>query len=75
MHARVKTLKPHANTPAAAKMNDINPKYENTRKMHRLENSSKHPIVFNNCQVTNNKKIIFLKTTNKRYYLFSQCSK
>ena len=36
MHARVKKLKPHANTPAAAKMNDINPKYENTRKMHRL---------------------------------------
>ena len=35
---------------------------------------SKRPIVFNNCQVTNNKRI-FLKTTNKRYYLISQCSK
>ena len=32
----------------------------------------KRPIVFNNCQVTNNKKRIFLKTTNKRYYLFSR---
>ena len=38
-------------------------------------NSSKRPIVFNNCQVTKNKKRIFLKTTNKRYYLFSQCYK
>ena len=38
-------------------------------------NSSKRTIVFNNCQVTNNKNKIFLKTTNKRYYLFSQCSK
>jgi hypothetical protein len=36
---------------------------------------SKSPIVFNNCQVTNNKNRILLKTTNKRYYLFSQCSK
>jgi hypothetical protein len=25
-----------AYTPAAAKMNEINPKYENTRKIHRL---------------------------------------
>jgi hypothetical protein len=24
-----------ANTPAAAKMNEIDPKYENTRKIHR----------------------------------------
>jgi hypothetical protein len=36
MQARVKKLNPHANTPAAAKMNEINPKYENTRKLHRL---------------------------------------
>jgi hypothetical protein len=36
MHARVKKLNPHANTPAAAKMNEINPKYENTRKIHQL---------------------------------------
>ena len=36
MHSRVKTLNPHANTPTAAKMNEINPKYENTRKIHRL---------------------------------------
>ena len=36
MHARVKKLNPHANTPAAVKMNEINPKYENTRKLHRL---------------------------------------
>jgi hypothetical protein len=30
MHARVKKLNPHANTLAAVKMNEINPKYENT---------------------------------------------
>ena len=36
MHARVKKLNPHANTPAAVKMNEINPKYENTRNIHRL---------------------------------------
>ena len=29
-------LNPIANTPAAAKMNEINPKYENKRKIHRL---------------------------------------
>jgi hypothetical protein len=31
---REKKLNPHANTPAAVKMNKINPKYENTRKIH-----------------------------------------
>ena len=36
MHARVKKINPHANTPAAVKMNEANPKYENTRKIHRL---------------------------------------
>jgi hypothetical protein len=36
MHARVKKLNPHANTPTAVRMNEINPKYENTRKIHRL---------------------------------------
>jgi len=36
MHARVKKLNLHANTPVAVKMNEINPKYENTRKIHRL---------------------------------------
>jgi hypothetical protein len=30
MQVRVKKLNPHANTPAAVKMNEINPKYENT---------------------------------------------
>jgi hypothetical protein len=35
-HARVKKLNPRANNPAAVKMNEINPKYENTRKIHRL---------------------------------------
>ena len=47
----------------------------NTTTVHAEGNSSKRSIVFNNCQVTNNNKRIFLKTTNKRYYLFSQCSK
>jgi hypothetical protein len=36
MHARVKKLNPHAYTPAAVKKNEINPKYENTRTIHRL---------------------------------------
>jgi hypothetical protein len=30
MHARVKKLNPHANTLAVVKMNEINPKSENT---------------------------------------------
>ena len=30
MAQRVKKLNPHANTPATAKMNESNPKYENT---------------------------------------------
>jgi hypothetical protein len=29
-------LNPDANTPAAVKMNEINPKFENTRKIHRI---------------------------------------
>ena len=33
---REKKLNPHANTPAAVKMTEINPKYENTRKIHQL---------------------------------------
>jgi hypothetical protein len=36
MHERVKKLNPHGNTPAVAKMNKIDPKYENTQKIHRL---------------------------------------
>jgi hypothetical protein len=36
MHARVKKLNPHANTLAVTKMNENNPKYENTRKIHWL---------------------------------------
>ena len=36
MHARVKKLNPHANTPAAVKMSEIKPEYKNTRKIHRL---------------------------------------
>ena len=31
-----KKLNHHANTSAAVKMNKINPKYENTLKIHRL---------------------------------------
>ena len=33
---REKRLNRHANTLEAVKMNEINPKYENTRKIHRL---------------------------------------
>ena len=36
MHAGVKKLNPHANTLAAVKMNEINPKYENKRKIRQL---------------------------------------
>ena len=46
----------------------------NTTTVPAEGNHSKRPIVFNNCQVTNNKKRIFLKTTNKRYCLFSHFS-
>jgi hypothetical protein len=38
----------------------------NTTTVPAEGNSSKCPIVFNNCQVTNNKNKIFLKTTNKK---------
>jgi hypothetical protein len=37
MHARVKKLNPHANTPAAVKMNEINPKYENTPAINQSQ--------------------------------------
>jgi hypothetical protein len=30
MHVRGKKVNPYGNTPAAAKMNEIDPKYENT---------------------------------------------
>jgi hypothetical protein len=33
---REKKLNPHTNSLAVVKMNEINPKYENTRKIHRL---------------------------------------
>ena len=33
---REKKLNTHANTPAAVKMNEINPKYENAWKIHWL---------------------------------------
>jgi hypothetical protein len=36
MAQREERLNPHANTPAAIKINEINPKYENTLKIHRL---------------------------------------
>jgi hypothetical protein len=36
MQARVKKINPHANTPVAVKMNESNPKFENTLKIHRL---------------------------------------
>jgi hypothetical protein len=35
MHARVNKLNPHANTLAAVKMNEINPKYENTSAINQ----------------------------------------
>jgi hypothetical protein len=38
-----KKLNPHANTPVAVKMNEINPKYENTRKIHRLLTNQINP--------------------------------
>jgi hypothetical protein len=41
MHAMVNKLNPHAHSPAAVKMNEINPKYEKTRKIHRLLTNQK----------------------------------
>ena len=45
----------------------LNKTNRNTTTVPAEGNSSKRPIAFNNFQVTNNKKRIFLKTTNKRY--------
>ena len=36
MAQREKKLNPQANTLAVVKVNEINPKYENTRKIHWL---------------------------------------
>jgi hypothetical protein len=36
MARRENKLNPHANTPAAVKMNEINPKCENPQKIHWL---------------------------------------
>ena len=38
---REKKLNPHANTPAAVQMIEINRKYENTRQIHRLLTNQK----------------------------------
>jgi hypothetical protein len=56
MNARVRKLNPHANTPAAVKMNELNPKYENTRKNTPAFNQSKSRI------------LMFLKQTIKAEY-------
>ena len=45
---REKKLNPHANTPAAVKMNEINPKYENIRKIHRLLANQNPGFLYNN---------------------------
>jgi hypothetical protein len=42
MHARVTKFNLHANTPAVVKINEINHKYENTRRKHRLL-TNQHP--------------------------------
>jgi hypothetical protein len=49
-----KKLNPHANTPAAVQMIEINRKYENTRQIHRLLTNQKldrqiHSEYFNHC--------------------------
>jgi hypothetical protein len=46
----------------------------NTTTVPAEGNSSKRPIVFNNCQVTNNKKKN-IPENDKQKVLFSQCSK
>ena len=42
MHARVKKLNPRANTPAAVKINEINPKYENTQAINQSKSRIFH---------------------------------
>ena len=66
-------LKPPNSFGILQALSDI--RNRNTTTVPSEWNSSKRPIVFNNCQVTSNKNKIFLKKTNKRYYLLSQCSK
>jgi hypothetical protein len=68
---REEKLNPHANTPAAIKMNEINPKDENTRKIHRQGKLICPP----DSSSRGHKNRTFLKTTNKMHYLFRQCSK
>jgi hypothetical protein len=63
MHARVKQLNPHANIPAAVKMNEINPKYENTRKIHRLLTNQNPGFLYQ-------EEIIFVQTFLKWIVLY-----
>jgi hypothetical protein len=49
---REKKLNPHANTPAAVKMNEINPKYENIRKIHRLLANQRISLVYSHVPQT-----------------------
>ena len=46
-HRGKKKLNPHANTPAAVEMNEINPKYENTRKIHLLLTNQNPGFLYN----------------------------
>jgi hypothetical protein len=72
MTARVKKLNPHANTPAAVKMNEINPRYENTRNMHRLL-TNQNPIKFETRKCSEVKDLTFVPSAvvfAKTYFTF-----
>ena len=55
---REEGLNPHANTSAAVKINEINPKYEFTRKIHRLLTNQKYLCL--NIKHTNLSRLIIL---------------
>jgi hypothetical protein len=52
-----KKLNPHANTPTAVKMNEINPKYENTPAI----NSTKETIQGFDCSI-----FFYIEKTNRQ---------
>ena len=55
---REERLNPHANTSAAVKINEINPKYEFTQKIHRLLTNQKYLCL--NIKHTNLSRLIIL---------------
>jgi hypothetical protein len=64
-----KKLNPHANTPAAVQMIEINRKYENTRQIHRLSKGLREIQICYFCQLWNsNASVNTLHSINKVFY-------